>query len=190
MTTLIFVRSIDDIHSALMAVNEFLACRRSYDCLQQQEEMIGLCIRTSLELGLPGLFWFDGVLAKSSVSGQVPHLVEAGIGIRESISLSGIWSHCWLDGPLLRNACSASEQRELILRVLVNTRSLLGLSQEPEVFFPVFNKNEPAYEVAAEMRSLQTRYHGLIGLNWLRHDRAWGLTWPDEPKAGPALRQD
>ena len=32
MATLLFVRSIADIHSALIAVNDFLACRKSYDC--------------------------------------------------------------------------------------------------------------------------------------------------------------
>lgn len=156
MATLLFVRSIADIHSALIAVNDFLACRKSYDCPLPDEEMLGVCIRTGLDTNLPGLLHANNSFRESTDSNQATHLIEPEIGIRESISLSGLWSLCWLDGPLFRQAGSASEQRKLILQALVNTSSAFGSSQQPVLFLPVFNKNESAEEIATEVRRLET----------------------------------
>jgi hypothetical protein len=178
MVALLLVRSITDIPFAVRAVNEFLAYRRSGNGLEQDDEILAVCLKSDLDAGLPIWHLIDHEFGRTPVrvpaaSGIVP--AGAGLGIRESFSLSGVWTFCWVDGLLLRSARKADARRDAILRMFVEAPSLLGSSPEPVVAFPVFGADEPARSVEAEVRALKVRYPRLIGSSWYRDDKMRGL---------------
>jgi hypothetical protein len=184
MATIMYVRSLGDVLSSIRGVNDFLAFRRSCGGPQRNDEMLGLWVRDGLDAALPSLLQVDNGLEEPGLSKKTAH-VATGVGIRECVSLSSIWSICWLDGPLISNAYNPAQKREVILRVLGSARPLFGLARDRGLFFPVFNTNEPADHVAIDVRALAVRYQGLIGSTWLRYDSACGIVWPDVSYAGP-----
>ena len=177
MVALLLIRSTTDIPFAVKAVNEFLACRRSGNGLEQ-DEILAVCLKGDLDAGLPIWHLVDYEPGRTPVrvpatGGTVPP--GAGVGIRESFSLSGIWTFCWVDGPLVRSAGNSAARREAILQILVDTPFPLGSSTEHGVVFPVFSADDTAGSVEAEVRALKARYPRLIGSSWFRDDKVRGL---------------
>lgn len=146
MAILLFVRNWADVRFATEQVDEFFAFRRSRDGEGGGGKILAVWVRSQLEADL------------ASVNSEAPE--GGGLWIRESISLAGIWTLCWLDGPLLVRAQSFRDKRDRILEVLVNASSDLG---PPGLFFPVFDRDESPESVAAEVLSLKARYPGVIG---------------------------
>ena len=97
---------------------------------------------------------------------------EAGLGIRESFSISGIWTLCWIDGTLFRRAQGSAERRNAVLRTLVDTARA---SSHNGAFFPVFGPSDPVEHVEATMSELEDRHPNLIGATWVVDDRKRGI---------------
>ena len=178
MVALLLIRNMTDIPFAVRSVNEFLAHRRLGGGQEQDDEVLAVCLKSDLDAGLPNWHLVDHECGRTSA--RVPAAIGnspkgAGMGIRESFSLSGIWTFCWVDGPLLRNAPNADLRREVIVRTLVETPSAMGSSTEPELVFPVFSAGEPALSVEAEVSALRARYPRFVGSRWYRDDRAGGI---------------
>ena len=178
MVALLLIRGITDIPFAVTAVNEFLAYRRSGNGLEEDDEILAVCLKGDLDAGLPIWHLADHEFGRTSVpvpatSGPVP--TGAGLGIRESFSLSGIWAFCWVDGPLLRSARNSAARRDALLRMLVDAPFPSGSSRERGVVFPVFGADEPAESVEAEVRALNARYPRLVGASWFRDDKMRGI---------------
>lgn len=157
------MRSADDVRSAVKAAGEFLVYQRQRLGASREDEVLGIWVKSDLDAELPAWPW-----------------VHRELGIRESFSLSGIWTLCWFDGSLLRSASTSAERRDAILRTLVHAASTSGSSTERGAFFPVFGADEPAEHVEAAVRELGARFPHLIGARWFRDDRARGIV-PSEP---------
>lgn len=173
MVALLLVRSITDAPFAVRAVHEFLAYRRSGSGLEQDDEILAVCLKGDLDAGLPIWHLADHELGQTPVRVCATRGAVAGVGIRESFSLSGIWAVCWVDGPLLRTARNSAARREALLRMLVDAPFPLGSSAESGVVFPVFGADVECVE--AEVRALKARYPRLIGSRWYRDDRMRGI---------------
>ena len=100
---------------------------------------------------------------------------ESGVGIRESFSLSGLWTLCWIDGTLLRTANSATERRRTIFDSLVGAASASRSVGATESFFPVFVAVDAVESIKATMSELEDRYPQLIGETWFVDDRGRGI---------------
>ena len=127
MAAILLVRRSADIPTAIQAVNHILHLR--YSCIQRDphEDVVAILVRAQLEAGLP--FW-------PTLAGTRPGSGE--LGIRESVSLCGVWSLCWLYGQPLLGEGSATERRASTLR-------LLGHALPPvawEASFPVLGAEE------------------------------------------------
>ena len=151
MTTLLLVRGWADVRLATKQVNEFLALRRSRNGGRGDGKVIAVWVRSQLDVGLPTI---------------------AGFWIRESLSLGGIWTLCWLDGPLLASAQSSGARRDAILQVLVDASASIDTRG---LFFPVFDRDESTESVWAEVLGLKARYPGVIGSVSFRHDESRGV---------------
>ena len=97
------------------------------------------------------------------------------MGIRESFSLSGLWTLCWIDGTLLRTAHSATERRRTIFDSLLGTASASRSSSATETFFPVFAAADAVESIKATMSELEDRYPQMIGGTWFLDDRERGI---------------
>ncbi len=86
--TLLFVRGVEDIPSAVRAVNELLSRRRS---------------RGSIDHPLLGIL--VGVDLDSALHEQGCEKDEMDVTVVESVGLSGIWSLCWFGQPDVRVRC-------------------------------------------------------------------------------------
>jgi hypothetical protein len=184
MSLLLIVRSADDVRSAVEAANEFLVhLRRRFPEPREVDEVLGLWLRRELDADLPAWLWLDrerglGMRVDAPAGetpGQGPR--EADVGVRESFSLSGLWSLCWIDGTLLRESKSPEERRRRILDALVRDAAAEAASQ-PGAFFPVFEATEPLDLVDENLRQLRDRYPHLVGGRWFVDDRERGIVGP------------
>jgi len=164
MSMLLLIRSADDVRSAIEAANEFLVYQRQ--CVaepREADEVIGIWLRRELDADLPDWLCLDRELG-------VPR--DADVGIRASLSLSGLWTLCWIDGGLLRTAHSATERRRAIFD------SLLGTAQSAnatKTFFPVFAAVDAVESIKANMLVLEDRYPQMIGGTWFLDDWERGI---------------
>ena len=127
MAAILLVRRRADIPAALGAVNSLLRLRQACRGWDREDEVHAILVRERLEAGLA---------CTAAACGARPG--GAGWGIRDSVSLSGIWSLCWLDGPQLPAAESARERRESTLRLLRHSATPL----EWDALFPVLGTEE------------------------------------------------
>ena len=183
MSVLLLIRSADDVRFAVEAASEFLVYRRRHFTEPREtDEVLGIWLRRELDADLPAWRWFDrevgaGVRVDSlpgeTAAGLGPR--EAAVGILESFSLSGLWTLCWIDGTLLREAQSSAERRRGILDAVLSTASASQSPCEPGTFFPVFGAVDASDSIDATMRELQEHYPKLIGGTWFIDDRDRGL---------------
>ena len=178
MSMLILVRSADDLGSTVEMVNEFLTYRRRHVSeAREGDEVLGIWARRELELNLPVWLSVDRDLGarvqlegRSGNGGATRGLDEAAVGIRESFSLSGRWSLCWIDGTLLREAASAKERRTRILDALMT-----DVEPQEGAFFPVFEAAKTSNAVAGVLKELRARYPNLIAPIWFFDDPQRGI---------------
>ena len=90
MALLLFVRSIDDVMPAVEAASEFLAYKQNLEGNRQSEDLLAIWIDDDLKAALPA--WSVSRLGTSS-----DRPTTTPISLRQSSSLSGIWTLCWID---------------------------------------------------------------------------------------------
>ena len=185
MSMLLLVRSADDVRSAVETASEFLVYRRQrFAEAREADEVLGIWLRRELDADLPAWLWLDREL-EAGVSVDVPGDAskvspEADVGIRESFSLSGLWTLCRIDGTLLGTAHTATERRRTILDSLLGTTSASQSSSATETFFPVFAAADAVESIKVTMRELQDRYPQIIGGTWFVDDRERGIVRAQE----------
>ena len=149
-------------------------------CPREADEVLGIWLRREIDADLPAWPRFDRELG-ADVSVDVPRDAckispgEAGVGIRESFSRSGLWTLCWIDGTLLSTAHSATERRRIILDSLLGTASASRPSSATATFFPVFAAADAVESIKATMSELADRYPQMIGGTWFLDDRERGI---------------
>jgi len=144
---LLLVRSWDVAPAAIEAANRLLAFRSA---AEGPVEVLGLWRRRQLEEGLP--LWTQGA---------------AFVGLRESCSLSGLWTMCLIDGPSLRQGRSPQARRLALLHELVSRAPGLRIADEVGVFRPAFAASEPADAVPPMLQQLKDHHPDLVGDRWL-----------------------
>jgi len=171
MSMLFLIRSADDVRSAAEAANELLAYRRRhFPEPREVDEVLGIWVRSELDADLPAWLWLgEGVPASS--------LAEAPVGIRESISLSGLWSLSWIDGAFLKDAKTARERRNRILDGLVKDSAT-----QPRAFSPVFDATETSEGVEAMLQELRAKHPDLISTTWFIDEWEQGLMDPRDTR--------
>ena len=181
MSMLLLIRSADDVRSAVEAASKFLVYQRQcFAEAREADEVLGIWLRRELDADLPAWLWFDRELG-AGVSIDVPEDTskvspgESGVGIRESFSLSGLWTLCWIDGTLLRTAHSATERRRTILDSFLGPASAPRSSSATEMFFPVFAAADAVESIKTTMSELAVRYPQLIGGTWFLSDLERGI---------------
>lgn len=185
MTMLLFIRSPGDVRSAVSAVSEVLVYRQRH--LPQRgtgDEVLGVLLRAELDAGLPRWPSFDGECVGGvppyahAMEGSSTRLPSAGdFGIRESLSISGLWSLCWIDGTTIQEAKDCSERRARILEVLV-PYATYGDDNGSGGFFPVFDASESSDAIGVTLRALRRRYPRVVAGAWFVHDRQVGILGP------------
>jgi len=182
MGMLLLIRSADDVRSAVKAASEFLVYRRRRSAEPREaDELLGVWLRRELDADLPTWLWFDRELG-AGMSSDVPEdaskvgLGESGVGIRESFSLSGLWTLCWIDGTLLRTAhAHSAAERRIVLDSILGAASASRSSSATETFFPVFAAADAVESIKATMSDLEDRYPRMIGGTWFLDDRERGI---------------
>ena len=181
MSMLLLIRSADDVRAAVETASEFLVYRRQrFAGAREADEVLGIWLRRELDADLPAWPWFDRELG-AGVAIDVPGDTcrvspgESGVGIRESFSLSGLWTLCWIDGTLLSTAHNATERRRTILDSLLGTASASRSSSATETFFPVFAAADAVESIKATMSEVEDRYPQMIGATWFVDDRVRGI---------------
>jgi hypothetical protein len=191
MVLLVFVRSMVDLPSAMNSLDAFLHFRRSRNGRARDEEISGVWVSPDLGRGFPGRNLGDedgredSMVARPSNAGA-----EAGLRMRESCELSGVWACGWLDGPLISDASSPAERRDAVVRVLTDTRPLLGGPRARGVFLPIFGPDAPFASLDAEVAILRARYPQAIGSAWFRRDRTRGFVAGSPISSGAQHRRD
>lgn len=183
MSVLLLVRNADVLDFAVEAATDFLIHQRSRVAERHPDnEVLGIWIRRELDAGFPMWPRFDleprpGVALKSltgeTASGPDPN--ETAVGIRESFSLSGIWTLCWIDRIPLRRARTPAERRRKIIEVFLSKVSDSEPSFGPRSFFPVFHATDGSDAIEATIRELHDLYPQLIGDTWYVDDREHGI---------------
>jgi hypothetical protein len=120
MPAVLLIRDRSDLPSAVEAANALLQIRRRHGVPDGDDEVLAICFRKELDAGLPS--W--------PATGE--ECEEAEMGIRESVSLCGVWALCWLDGPRLRRTADSSCASAEVMRALLKDE-LPG----PSAFVPV-----------------------------------------------------
>ena len=182
MSMLLLIRSADDVRSAVETASELLVYRRQrFAEASEADEVLGIWLRRELDADLPAWLWLDRELG-GGVSIDAPgrdtskvSLGKSGVGIRESFSLSGLWTLCRIDGTLLSTAHSATGRRRTILDSLLGTASASRPSSATETFFPVFAADDAVESIKATMSELEDRYPQMIGGTWFLDDRERGI---------------
>jgi len=163
---LLLIRSAADVRSAVEAASEFLLYRRQrFAEARDADEVLGIWLRRDLDVDL----------AIEVPGDPSPTPEEFGVGIRESFSLSELWTLCWIDGTLLRTAHSATERRRTILDSLLLTGDASRFSSASQTFFPVFAGVDAVEFIRATMSELENRYPDMIGGTWFLDDRESGI---------------
>ncbi|GAB3767835.1 hypothetical protein [Microlunatus parietis] len=187
MSMLLLVRSLDDVRSAVKDVGGYLVHhRRQFGDPPQPSPLVGLWIRPELDAGLPALLpcspsGSDSGRSADGASAQTP-ADEAPVGIRMSFSLAGIWTLCWMDGPLLREAQDAHEYRHRILDGFV--AGVVPETAPAGAFVPVFDPADASGVVEARLSALRARHPRLVAEHWYVDDRDHGIAGPIQTPEG------
>lgn len=149
MSMLLSIRGTDYIRRGVAAANEFLAYRRRCSPQAQAvDEVLGIRLRSEL----------DGDLA------------AYGVLVRESFSVSGLWSLCWMDDAFIRTAKTARLRRRQLVDALVK-----GDALQPRAFLPVFDASGTIEAAKAMLRELRAEYPEVVSTTWFLDDGKQGL---------------
>jgi len=185
-SALLLVRSTDDLAVAIAGANEFSRHRRRCGS-PSRDEILGVWLRPELDADLPvwPSLWPSLHPATSSPDGAKPAL-----GVCESLSLSGIWSLCWLDGALLSACQNAKERRFRVVDCLVRAASGDSSSSNLGVFLSVFDDAEDSESIAETLQELRARFEALISVNWFVDELATGLSGRRSAEPADCLKLD
>ncbi|MGC5260711.1 hypothetical protein ACPXCO_06710 [Streptomyces cyaneofuscatus] len=179
MSMILLIRSVDHTEAAIRQASDYLAHhRRQFTDPHHRDTLLGIWIRSELDADLPASIPCGPSAKICGCTVDEPsrrHPTEAPLGIRTSSSLSGLWSLCWLDGPVLRQAHSPQQRRHRILDTLVNDAAPQA---RPGAFFPVFDPADSSDIVDQRLAELRSRHPHLIATHWFVDDPERGITGP------------
>ncbi|MFD4210489.1 hypothetical protein ACFWRG_31375 [Micromonospora tulbaghiae] len=159
MSMLLLIRSVDHTEAAIRQASDYLAHhRRQFTDPHHRDTLLGIWIRPELDADLPASIPCGPSAQICGCTVDEPsrrHPTEAPLGIRTSSSLSGLWSLCWLDGPVLRQAHSPQQRRHRILDTLV--KDAAPQASRPGAFFPVFDPADSSDIVDQRLAELRSR---------------------------------
>ena len=174
MALLLFVRSIDDVMPAVEAASEFLAYKQQHlEGSRQSDDLLAIWIDHDLEAALPA--WSVSRLGTSS---ERP--TPTPFSLRQSFSLSGIWTPCWIDISPSKSELGGKSPREALIGTLAKILSAHCSSTGPGLLFPVFGASDPTEGIETSIANLKARYPSIIGATWFVHDRNQGKVVPAE----------
>lgn len=181
-SAILLARDEEVVSSALALLDELLAHRRrTAGPHEAREEVLAVWLRRDLEAGLP--VWdplrLDDRAAGGSGSAAVPPAPAAtrqAACIRTSISLSGLWSFCRIEGGVLEGLASRRRRRRRILEALA--RDAAPACFERDLFCPVLGADEAPEELPAILGELRAAYPGRVADAGFREDPEHGLSCP------------
>lgn len=175
---LLFARDHGALPSAMRAAAEFLAFRRRRsDPSLPAEELLGICLRNELDKSLP--VW----PRPDSPGSPTSRDVEVAIGVRQSLSLPGVWALCWFYGPSLSRARTGATRRRRIFEALCGPAGGTTPLLAPKSFIPVFQESEGSAAIAAAIRGLRDSHPAIVRDQWYVYRPPQGL----QPAPGKTL---
>lgn len=180
MSSILLIRSVDDLLDAVEQVNHFLVHRREHlPKSHETDQILGIWLRPELDADFQTWLMLERTIDRGrfSANGAERSLspLEAGLSIRESVSFSQLWALCQLDGKLLFMAESAAERRCKILDHFLRARSASQFLGDEPMFFAVLTLYEAGPSSKPTMRRLQDSYPGIVGKTWFIDDPESGL---------------
>jgi hypothetical protein len=180
MALLLFVRAMDDVMPAVEAASEFLSHRQQQlEGSRQSDDLLGIWIDRDLEAALPA----SSIPSLHSSSERPTTTVR----LDNSVSLSGIWTLCWIDLSTPESRLGGNSPREVLIGAVAEVFSERHSSTGAGLLLPVFGAGDPTEGIDASIADLKSRYPGLIGTAWFIHDRNQGKIVRAEHAVG--LRQ-
>lgn len=165
----LLVRSVDDVDAAVSAVNDYLNHLREglSPASRHDSTLLGIWVRGDLEEGLPEWLHYESA-TPAAAQGKTsrPTMVEAMVGVRRSVSLSGLWTLCWIDGPLLRATDTTDQARRHVLDAFVAATSEPGGARSGDIFYASFAASRPSAFMAADVADLRARHPRLVAERW------------------------
>ena len=176
MALILVVRDDDHMPASIANCNDLLAIHRGQSHGHRREDrVLGVWLRENVDVGLPRMDCHDlapledAPFRNGNSSHQTRNKVPT-VRIRESISLSGVWTLCWIHGsPIhrvtntLQGLCDLAE-------------NLIGpYSTTKRGFFPAFPAGASVHAIERVMLKSRSRYPDLIGTTWFRDDWSQGL---------------
>jgi len=178
MALLLFVRSVNDVMSAVEAASKFLAYQqRHLEESPEPDDLLAIWIDPDLDAALPA--WSIPSLHSSS---ERP--IPTTFRLRYSVSLSEIWTLCWIDISLPEGQLREQSQREMLIGMLAKFFSDRYSSTGAGLLFPVFGVNDPTESMKICHANLKAQYSSTIGETWFVHDRNQGQVVPAERADG------
>jgi hypothetical protein len=190
MSMLLLVRSTDDMGEAIRAANMLLLHHQQRGAGAFADDVLGIWVRRNLDAGLPAWPGLDPEPGKGTRAEPTAIEVvlarsqaEAGVFIRESFGVSGVWRLCTLDGVLLRTAYSAMKRRQVAIEALVRPMSASRASDDADLFFIVFGSSESVDACHERLAGLRSRCSTGIGSRWFVFDEESGIIFAEEADA-------
>jgi len=140
---------------------------------RQSDDLLAIWIDHDLEAALPA--WSVSRLGTSS---ERP--TPTPFSLRQSFSLSGIWTPCWIDISPSKSELGGKSPREALIGTLAKILSARCSSTGPGLLFPVFGASDPTEGIETSIANLKARYPSIIGATWFVHDRNQGKVVPAE----------
>lgn len=180
MALLLFVRAMDDVISAVESASEFLANQQQQlEGSRQSDDLLAIWIDPELEAALP----VCSIPSLHSLSERPTTTLR----LDYSVSLSDIWTLCWIDLSPPESELGGNSPREALIGMVAKVFSEIYSSTGAGLLLPVFGASDPTEGINASIAALKARYPDLIGTPWFIHDRNQGKIVPAEHAAG--LRQ-
>jgi hypothetical protein len=178
MALLLFVRSINDVTPAVEAASEFLEYKQQHlGGSRHSDDLLAIWIDRDLEAALPA--WSIPSLYSSS-----ERTIPTPFRLRYSVSLSDIWTLCWIDISLPEGQLGGKSPREALIGTLAKILSARCSSSGPGLLLPVFGANDPTESMEICHANLKAQYSSTIGETWFVHDRNQGKVVPAERADG------
>lgn len=141
MNTFALVQSTDELTKACGDLSDFLLFRRRQNPHLIPDTLLGICIDPSLTYSMP-----QALPASSKTGAGSP------IAVVETLSLSMVWSLCWLARPVSRPQLIEG------LKALSDRQCGNGDMR----FVPVLDRDRAGGTLGAEMHVLRRLYPGLL----------------------------
>ena len=172
-SALLLVRSTHDLASAVAGANALLRYRRRA-VSHTRDEILGVWIRRELDADLP--VWPSLNPATATLD-----RADRAVGGRESFSLSGLWSICWIDCELLSACETAKERRHRVVDTLVKAACVDSTRGNLGVFHPVFDGAQDSESTEDALTDLRARFLNLNAGTGFVDDATRGLIIRKQP---------